>query len=117
MEALPCEPPQDMGLAPSDVKELTAAWSVTQAAVHHKVVASGGFDWALLKCAPVPTAAQPCTIPPAVSPWVAPWYPGRNDSGPTAQGQCTVQVRAFNPEAPFNPPSRIIPGLYYWTVF
>ena len=28
-----------------------------------------------------------------------------------------VQVRAFNPAAPFNPPSRIIPGLYYWTVF
>ena len=68
--------------------------------MHHKIVASGGFDWALFNCREAPTATQPCTMS-AVSPWVAPWYPGRNNSGPTVQEQCTTWLRdACTPAAP-----------------
>ena len=54
----PCSPLQDMGLSPAEVKEMTAAWSAQQAAVHRKIVASGGFNWALFNCKSAPTGTE-----------------------------------------------------------
>ena len=100
---LPCEPLHDMGLSPTDVKELTVAWSTAQAAVHHKIVESGGFDWALFNCRFAPTATQPCTMS-AVSPWAAAaGYPGTPCPGCVANvsQQCSAFFRsACTPEAP-----------------
>jgi hypothetical protein len=99
----PCEPLQDMGLDPADVKEMTAAWREAQAAVHRKIVASGGFDWALFNCRSAPTPAQPCTMS-AVSPWgEAAGYPGSSCPGCVANvsRSCTAFFRgACTPAAP-----------------
>ena len=54
----PCSPLQDMGLSPAEVKQMTAAWSAQQAAVHRKIVAAGGFDWALFNCKSAPTGRK-----------------------------------------------------------
>ena len=98
----PCSPLQDMGLSPAEVKEMTAAWSAQQAAVHRKIVAAGGF-WALFNCKSAPTATQPCTQS-AVSPWgEAAGYPGAHCPGCVANvsQQCTAFFRsACTPEAP-----------------
>ena len=92
---------QDMGLSPVDVQEMATAWREQQVAVHHKIVGAGGFDWPLLNCESKPSVQQPCTMS-SVAPWVAPWYPGRNVSGPTVQQQCTTWLRkACTPAAPF----------------
>eukprot|EP01052_Picozoa_sp_SAG31_P012823 SAG31_NODE_758_length_12292_cov_14.175511_9_plen_205_part_00 len=89
-----------MGLGATDVKEMTAAWKAQQAAVHHKIVAAGGFDWALLNCKSAPTDHEPCTMS-SESPWTPPWYPGRNASGPSVQEECTAWLRkACVPAAP-----------------
>ena len=91
----------DMGLSPADVQEMATAWREQQVAVHHKIVGAGGFDWSLLNCKSKPSVQQPCTMS-SVAPWVAPWYPGRNASGPTVQQQCTAWLRkACTTAAPF----------------
>ena len=88
---------------------MTAAWRTQLVAVHHKIVAMGGFDWALFNCnckQPTDCAVRPpnatvanqeCAAAGGVSPWSASLSPARG----SVHAQCTTWLRAAcTPAAP-----------------